>query len=241
MKKDKEKKSADKILAIDTSSPVLAVSLAEGENILWECNLTFRFRHAEKIFEVIDQGLELLDWQIDDIQMVITGNGPGSFTGLRVGLAAVKGLASDNGPAVVCVSSLDVIAYNHGSDGDVLVIVDAKRKQSYSALFHKKDGQLVRKSENKIISTDEFIKKYADRKRDLYVYGDGVNVFKKECGAKVSASVKWTDVAAGFPNGAGIVKAGIIKAQEKDFTAVPQILPDYLRPSFAEEMRSKKK
>ena len=78
------------ILGIDTSSRVLALAFSSKKELVWETNLVYKFRHLEKVFVLIDNALKTLRWKTSDIDMLVCGLGPGSFTGLRIGLATVK-------------------------------------------------------------------------------------------------------------------------------------------------------
>lgn len=128
-------------LAIDTSSKACSAAIFDGQKLLWEGYLDNGNTHSCTLMPLISQGLDILELQADAIEGFAVSKGPGSFTGLRIGLATVKGLAFGTDKPCVGVSTLLGLAYNLPlTQGHILSVLDARAGQVYAALFEVIDG-----------------------------------------------------------------------------------------------------
>lgn len=123
------------ILAVDTAGKTVGVALMQGDRLLYECYLDAGMTHSETLMPLIDGCLRLCGLACKDIDLFGVNAGPGSFTGLRIGLAAVKGLAFPRETLCAPVSTLEALAAAHTGEGTVLCALDARRAQVYSAAF----------------------------------------------------------------------------------------------------------
>ena len=123
------------ILAVDTAGKTLGVALLQDDRLLYECYLDAGMTHSETLMPLIDNCLKLCGMGCKDIDLYGVNAGPGSFTGLRIGLAAVKGLAFPRETLCAPVSTLEALAAAHTGSGTVLCALDARRAQVYSAAF----------------------------------------------------------------------------------------------------------
>lgn len=129
-------------LAIDTSSKACSAAIFDDHKLLWEGYLDNGNTHSCTLMPLISQGFTILGIQADAIGRFAVSNGPGSFTGLRIGLATVKGLAFGSDKPCIGVSTLLSLAYNHPlTKGYVLSVLDARAGQVYAALFEIIDGR----------------------------------------------------------------------------------------------------
>lgn len=145
-----------KILGIDTSTDVLAIAVTEDINLISEYRSNIRRAHAEKLINAIDQVLIDANLTINEIDLIAVGTGPGSFTGLRIGLAAVKGLAFAANIQVVSVSSLDAVAAQAGLyPNQICPLVKAQGDEAYTALYRAESGKAVRKTEIQVIELEQ--------------------------------------------------------------------------------------
>ena len=141
-----------KILGIDTSTDVLGIAVTEDKNLITEYRSNIRRAHAEKLINAVAQVLIDANLTINGIDLIAVGTGPGSFTGLRIGLAAVKGLAFASNIRVVSVSSLDAIALQAGLyPNQICPLVKAQGDEAYTALYHAEQGKTVRKTDVQVI------------------------------------------------------------------------------------------
>lgn len=166
------------ILAIETSSSFLSVAARRSDGIWAEANLTGGFHHGEKLMLLIRQVLDMLRLKKQEVDSLACGLGPGSFTGLRIGLATVKGLAVSLHKKVIGVSSLDLIA--EGSpvpSGRLAVVVDARREKVYAALYDCASGCPRKIVKDSLFSIDELMKKAG---KDAIFSGDAVRTYGEE-------------------------------------------------------------
>ena len=166
-----------KILAIDTCSCSCSVSLHEDKKLISEIYLNNGFTHSQTLAPIIENVLKYAGMKVKDIDLFGVTNGPGSFTGLRIGLSMIKGMAfADNIPCIG-VSSLYAIALNtRFIDGYICVCMDARNNQVYNAVFDCYNGKIKRIVDDRAVDINELmieIKKY--KKRMIFV-GDGAEI-----------------------------------------------------------------
>ncbi|MDP2599536.1 MAG: tRNA (adenosine(37)-N6)-threonylcarbamoyltransferase complex dimerization subunit type 1 TsaB [Deltaproteobacteria bacterium] len=125
-----------KILAVDTSTRMGSVALADSEQLIAQTHLHLSVTHAEKLLPAIDEILKQTGWELSALGGLAIAIGPGSFTGLRVGLATLKGFALSHNLPLVGISTLEALAHNGAlSDWPVAAILDAKRGEVYAAVY----------------------------------------------------------------------------------------------------------
>lgn len=156
-------KTPDRILAIDTSSVSGSIALIEGGTLAGELTVGDVGRHSEWLLGAIDEFLKDLGVAVADVDLFAVGNGPGSFTGLRIGVSTLKGLAWALKRPVLGVSTLEALAMNvNASDALICPILDARKKEVYSALFRLRDGRLERLIDDKSQCPEELVQSLKD-------------------------------------------------------------------------------
>lgn len=170
-----------KILAIDTCTKNASCTILENEKILAHFFINSNITHSETIIVMIENCLSTLKLDINQIDEFICTNGPGSFTGVRIGLSIIKGFFIGLKKPCYTVSSLLSLAYNClDLEGQIIMpILDAKRKQFYTALFKIENSSVVRLHNDIAINIDEiqnFCKNYNQK---IFILGDGINEYKK--------------------------------------------------------------
>lgn len=145
-----------KILAIDSSAKTASVAVTEGGRLISECFVNAALTHSRTLMPMVDNALTQADMSFADIDALSVNVGPGSFTGIRIGVAAVKGLALSGDKPCAGVSTLLSAAYNFADD-DCLVCVamDARCNQVYTALFECLGGKVARICEDKAVPIAE--------------------------------------------------------------------------------------
>jgi len=164
-----------KICVLDASTQVASVAMMEDGKLVYEANLTHGLTHSEKLMPLVDAAFTLTGWEPEDIDVYGVVEGPGSFTGLRIGVSAVKGLAQAAGKPVTGVGTLDVLAMNvpHFT-GVIAPILDARRGEVYGALFHWHDNKLVRETGDLAIPLTELLEEIEKRGQPALFMGDGM-------------------------------------------------------------------
>lgn len=130
-----------KYLTIDTTTKVTALALAEDGRLVSEGFLHTSKTHSERIIPMLDQLLSAADWSLQDLEMIGVVRGPGSFTGIRIGIATAQGLAQVLNLPLMGVVSLDALAWaGKGRSEDIVPILDARKNEWYTARYHWRSG-----------------------------------------------------------------------------------------------------
>lgn len=124
-----------KILAIDTSSKNATVAITENEEKLIELNNSDEKTHSQKLMPMIDEAFQRTNLSLEDIDLLVCGLGPGSFTGVRIGIATAKAFADSKNIPVVGVNSLEELAYNLNTQGFICSLIDAGHGNTYAGFF----------------------------------------------------------------------------------------------------------
>lgn len=220
------------ILSVDSSAVTASVALTDGENVINNEFVNAGLTHSETLLPMIKRVLG--DTKVSDLDAIAVTAGPGSFTGVRIGVATVKGLAFEKNIPCISVSTLEAIAYNFADENIIVcAVMDARRMQFYNALFEIKNGKAIRLCDDRAISiTDlrEDLKKY-DR---VVIAGDGAklcfdNINLDNCTLAPNDKM--------YQNGIGVSRA----AKDKKKISAFSLMPVYLRLSQAErELKLKK-
>jgi len=167
-----------KVLAIDTTTRFLCLGLS-GKGRIYECRLEMGRLLSSLLVPTIEKAIESARWKIKDLDYLAVGLGPGSFTGLRIGLATIKGLAWALNKPVVGIPTLDIISRNaSGLKQRIAVAIDAKRGLVYCALYDNRGvSGIKRVSSYMLIPKEVLLKKI---KSDAVVLGDAVQLYRQD-------------------------------------------------------------
>ena len=166
-----------KILALDSTAVVATVALCEDERLLGEYTIANGNTHSQTLLPMVESLLGHFSISTDEINLFAASAGPGSFTGVRIGAATVKGLAFATEKPCLGVSTLEALAYNLiGIDGLICPVMNARRQQVYTALFRAKDGKLERLMPDSAIAITELDKRLSDYDEPIMLCGDGYDV-----------------------------------------------------------------
>lgn len=167
-----------KILAIDTSALTATAAILSDDTLLGEISTTTKLTHSQTIMPMIDELLKKVSLDIADIDLFACSEGPGSFTGLRIGIGTIKGLAYGLGKPVVGVSTLEALAHNISfTDLVISPIMDARRGQVYNALYKYNGNVLECIKEPRALSIEELCEELTET--SIFV-GDGVRVHREK-------------------------------------------------------------
>ena len=163
------------VLAIDTSGPVAGCALLRDGGVAHLTVMNHGLTHSETIMPAVDEALRMAGVNPRDVDVFAAVAGPGSFTGVRIGVCAAKGLAHAVGRPCVAIHALEALAMNfYGFDGLCCPILDARRGQVYCAAFDMASGMPVRALEDAAESLEAFLEKLPEGRRLIFV-GDGVS------------------------------------------------------------------
>ena len=163
-----------RILAFETSAKAASVALLEGDMLLGELYLNCGLTHSRTLLESAQRLLEITELTAKDIDAVACAAGPGSFTGVRIGVAAAKGFAWGREVPCYGVSTLEAMALSLGEyQGYVCPVMDARRSQVYNALFYVNHGSLKRITEDRAIALVQLKQELAHLTEPVFLVGDG--------------------------------------------------------------------
>jgi tRNA threonylcarbamoyladenosine biosynthesis protein TsaB len=219
------------ILAFDTSFKTAAIALLQDDTILYDAVINTGLNHSETLLPAIEQACRQLRLKIDDIDLFACTLGPGSFTGLRVGVSTLKGLLLACDKPAVGVSSLAALALNVTNDTALICsLMDAGRGQVYTACYRYNDqGLLNQISEEKVVDPREIL---FDSDRDIILVGEGAikyrDLFPEKAGKVKIASIMQQYIRA---SAVGIL--GREKFLRKELLNPATFVPIYLRAADA--------
>ncbi|MFR8104436.1 MAG: tRNA (adenosine(37)-N6)-threonylcarbamoyltransferase complex dimerization subunit type 1 TsaB [Clostridia bacterium] len=229
-----------KILSIDTSSNICSVSLLENMDIILEEHIENEKTHSEKLMPMIKEVLEKADITLNQIDLFACSKGPGSFTGIRIGIASIKALASFPEKPVIGISSLEGLAYNIKRDGYIASILDARNDQVYFGLFERKKeiispiGAYLADDIQTCLNT---ITPYIEK--EITFVGDGNLLHQKKI-EKLFAKAKFASKEENKASSISIGKAAYIAFKQGKKETTDTLLPLYLRKSSAERIREER-
>ncbi len=221
-----------RILALDTSSQVSSVALFQAEALVAESAYNLRSTHSQSLLAQIDELLKAAGWGLAGLDLLAVVTGPGAFTGVRIGVATIKGLAQVLNLPVVCVSSLAAVAMNLPLlSRPVCVFVDARKKEVYTQQFQLQDGFPLPLNQARVVAPHKVL---AELPEDSCFVGDGVAVYRDlilQQGFEPSALAP----ACCHSIRSSRVAALALQDYSKGLTQRPeQVVPTYIRPSDAE-------
>ena len=163
-----------KILALETSAKSVSAAVTENGTVLASAYQNRGLTHSVTLMPLLDGMLQAAGLTLDDMGLIAVTNGPGSFTGLRIGVSAAKGLAWARELPCCGVSTLAAMARTAADfQGLVIGAMDARRQQIYHALFRAENGHVTRLTQDCAVSLDELVSQLRDMPEDKLVVGDG--------------------------------------------------------------------
>ncbi len=222
-----------RILAVETSGRWGSVALGTGTGLAVAAQLPGQMRHASALHPVIEQLLDGQGWPAETLTDLFVSIGPGSFTGLRIGVTLARTLAWSVGVRIVAVPTVDVLARNALAADPVpehlAVVLDAKRDQIYTAAFDLTAGRCVKTIDACLADPRDFLTRCP---RPLAVLGEGVSYHRPaidESGARVLDEALWPGQAE------NVLAVGLALARAGRYTEASDLLPLYIRRPEAEE------
>ena len=228
-----------KIFACDSTAKTASVALCEDNTLLAEFTQNGGNTHSETLLPMTEVLLNSMKTDIDEIDVFAVSEGPGSFTGVRIGAATVKGFAHGKNKPCIGVSTLEALARNlaFGESKIVAPVMDARRGQFYTAKFAYKDGKLERLSEDSAMSYDEFLSDIREGGERIYLCGDGYLPARKLLGDELSFE---TPEKLRYQSAYSVAQIAYEKLLSGDRTTAEELRPTYLRLPQAERDRLNK-
>jgi tRNA threonylcarbamoyladenosine biosynthesis protein TsaB len=226
-----------KILSLSTAEQGCSLAVFDGESLVYEEYWTSRITHSKRLLGSIQSLFEnKINFGLKDVNLFVCTRGPGSFTGLRIGISMIKGFGFAFGKPTLGVSSLDGIAYRFSNvPQPVCIMMDAKRHEVYSATYRFKDGTLEKKSEEVVADPEKIVNRSAP---NTLFAGSG----SKAYGSVIKENASDPIISSGYEDGVNavaLVKA-LVGADNYLENAAHLLVPSYIRRSDAEMQLGKK-
>lgn len=227
-----------KILSMESSAISAGVCITDGDKVLasdfQNCSMT----HSKTLLPMAEHVLSNCNMSVQDLDGFAVAVGPGSFTGIRIGVATIKGLAMAWGKPCVPVSTLEAMAWGlHGIEGNVCCVMDARAGQVYNALFKLDKGGIHRLCEDRAIKIDELAKNIGNSMQILV--GDGAELCYNKL-SEVCSGIVLAPSHLRYPSGIGVAKVAQIMFSNNLGVTAEALKEQYLRAPQAErELKTK--
>ena len=219
-----------KILAVDTSSAICSVALLDDDKLIDEINLDNGRTHSENLMPLVDEIIRKNDLAVNDIEFIACCVGPGSFTGIRIGVSSIKAIAEVLKVKLAQVTSLETLAANVENEETIVSLIDARNNQVYCGIFDKEYNLKEEALADDINEAINHIKQY----NGVVITGNGIQVHK-ELLEKELINVKFAEENRQLAKNVG--KIGYKKLKENAVENADTIIPIYLRKSQAERLK----
>ena len=222
------------ILGVECSAQSAGAAVVKDSKLLSECFVNCGLTHSETLLPMIDSALSMAGVDICDVDLIAVSDGPGSFTGLRIGVGTVKGLAIGADIKVLGVSPLEALCYNvPNADGIIAAIMDARREQVYCALYKWEDGVLKEIKSADAMPLSDLLEEACE---GATFVGDGAAVFKDKIKEKMGDKAKFPTDNLIYQRASSIAMAAVGKEGINE----KELQPVYLRKPQAERERIEK-
>lgn len=231
-----------KILAVDSSGLVATVALVEDDNLIAEYTIHYKKTHSQTLLPMLDEIVRMTETDLQMIDAIAVAKGPGSFTGLRIGSATVKGLGFVLEKPIIGVPTIEGLAMNlYGTDALVCPLMDARRNQVYTGIYRFEAGTMQVVKEQLPIAVDEIVSALNQIGQKVIFLGDGVPVYKDLIEKIITVPHEYAPANMNKQRAASVGVRAMDYWKAGVYTSADEFAPDYLRLSQAERERLERK
>lgn len=224
-----------KILAVDTSTSVAAVALSDDHKLIAEQIENTKMTHSAKLMTMVDQILHVAEIDIADVDVFAVATGPGSFTGLRIGIAAVKGLAAVHQKQIAAISTLENLANNFlYCTKLVCPLLDARNRQVYAAAYDTQSGIPVETIEIASYPIENFIKRVKAEAQDVLFLGNAAYLYEDLIKEKLGNRAVFAPESALEQRASTLCSIARRYAKENKLHSYAEVIPTYYKASQPE-------
>ena len=229
-----------KLLALETSAKSVSAAVVEDGGVLASCFQCTGLTHSRTLMPMVEAMLQNAELTLAELDALAVATGPGSFTGLRIGVSALKGLAWAADKPCLGVSTLEAMAYNLAHlDALLVCAMDARRHQIYNALFQAQGGALTRLCPDRAIALEDVREELRGDPRRKIVLGDGALLCYDDL-SKNGVACELAPAALRWQNAVGVALAAQNAYARGEACSAQALRPAYLRISQAERERNAK-
>lgn len=233
-----------KILSLDSSATCASASIYDtvDNKLVGEFFINTKLTHSQTLVPMIDALLKSTNTAVEDIDYYAVNTGPGSFTGIRIGVSVVKGMATALDKPCVSISTLESMAYNFIDADDIVICacMDARRNQVYNALFSINVGTVSRMCQDRAISVELLIDELAVLDKKVVLVGDGASLCYNSIIKNKISDVFLATESKRYQTASSVALCALNSIDKNDVLNASALMPTYLRPSQAERERLKK-
>lgn len=231
-----------KILAVDSSGLVASVAVVEDDALLAEYTMNYKKTHSQTLLPMLNEVKQMVDLDLNSVDAIAVASGPGSFTGLRIGSATVKGLGLALDKPIVEVPTLEGLAYNLcGTTHLVCPLMDARRNQVYTGVYRFEPEaevwEMVIVKEPCAVDVTEILESLNELGQPVIFLGDGVPVYKEQISKLCKVPYTFAPAGMNRQRAASIGGLGVLYAKAGKMVTAAEHQPEYLRKSQAERER----
>lgn len=220
------------ILALETATSVTSVAVINEGKLAGEFFINTTKNHSQSLMPLVDSLLGFIGVDIDNISAFAAAIGPGSFTGLRIGLATVKGMGVALNKPVLGIPTLDGLAENlRGAQGLICPILDARKNQVYTALYTSETDGMTRLTEYMAINPHQLLEKLSVHNKPVTILGDAVGVYRDIFNEPF---INFAPQGNRWPRAAQVAQLAWQRYKRSDYDNVYTLAPLYIRRSEAE-------
>lgn len=224
-----------KILAIDTSGQNCSVAIIDEEKVICDFNLSIGTTHSETLLPMIDEVCKTSRIDLSEVDVLACGIGPGSFTGLRIGLATIKGFALAQNKNVIGVPTLDALAYNIANfDGIICSVLDARNNNVYAGIYKYENDKVFLQGDYITENLDTLIDILKAKNEKVIFVGDGAISFKEKFIQSLNEKALFVPLHLNNQLSSSVAKVALDRALVNDFDDADTLNPMYLKKSQAE-------
>ena len=229
-----------KILALDTSTMMATCAVLDENQVLGEFSLNQSETHSENLVPMIKEVLDNLHLRVEDIDIYAVATGPGSFTGLRIGVATVKAFAHIYKKPVIGISTLEALAYNLPYNKTVVPMIDARRDRVYTGIYTWEDGTTKTLMEPTVLDISLLLEILEKDYEEVLVNGNGSILHGDTIKNRLKDKVKFSTMGNNFCRAISVGELALNKYKNGDVDNFYTIVPEYLRESQAQRDLRKK-
>lgn len=223
-----------KILSLDSATESATVAIIDDTKLLGEITFNYKKQHSTIMMPMIDKLLSNTNLTINDIDGFVVSKGPGSFTGLRIGMATIKGLVQGTNKPFISISTLDALANNLLVENSIICpIMDALRGNVYTNFYCYNDNVLTPLDKPQLLSIDALISRLKNQEKNIYFVGDGIYKFKDKLNENLPNSF-FAPIHLNIARASSLGEMGIKLLSQGIHDNVFSSAPIYLRLSQAE-------
>ncbi len=221
-----------RILAVDTATTSCSVAIVDKTSLLTEFTLHREETHSKHLMDMINTALKISGLNISDMDGFAVTRGPGSFTGLRIGISTIKGLAAASGRPIVGVSSLEALATQASLSSDLICpLLDARRGEVYFSRYRFINGRLKKQMEEKVTPPDRAV---GDLCESCLFVGNGAWLYKKILLEKLGEFASFAPIIQNTIRASTVAYLSLEKFENSDTDDIGKFMPHYIRKSDAE-------